>query len=177
MDNGIHVIDLARWFLGDVDTVTGMASNNTWQKPGCEDNGFVLMRSEGGRIASVHSSWTEWRAYGWRIEVYGTEGFIRFSFPPLWLVHGRREEGERLRKKHHPFLRYQVMERLKGWQWSLVDTLVGDLRDWGGAIRSGAPAPASGRDGLEAVRIALSVDFERDLGGADGVEHVESGTG
>jgi predicted dehydrogenase len=161
MDNGIHMIDLARWFMGDIVSATGMGSNHTWKKPGCEDNGFVLMRSANGRIASVQGSWTEWRAYGWRIEIFGTEGFIKFSFPPLWLVHGRRAPGEKLRVKHHPFPKYQIMERLKGWQWSLTQTLIGDLRDWANAIRAGTEPPASGRDGLEAVRIALSIEFAR----------------
>ena len=159
MDNGIHMIDLARWFLGDIEKATGFASNHTWRKPGCEDNGFVLMRSVQGRIACVQGSWTEWRGYGYRMELYGTEGAIRFGFPPLWLTHARGKPGHKMRPRLHLFPRYQVLERLRGWQWSLVETLVGDLRDWAQAIRSGRPAPASGRDGLESVRIALSVEW------------------
>jgi predicted dehydrogenase len=155
MDNGIHMIDLARWFLGGADTMMGLTSNHSWRKNGCEDNGFVLMRNAAGRIASVHSSWTEWRGYGWRMEIFGTAGAIRFGFPPLWLTLWRGTPGERMKAKHYPFAAYQVKERLKGWQWSLVETLVGDMRDWGEAIRAGKPAPASGRDGLESVRIAL----------------------
>jgi len=159
MDNGIHMIDLARWFLGDVESFAGMSSNHSWKKPGCEDNGFVLMRSRKGHIASVQSSWTEWRGYGWRIEIFGTSGAIRFGFPPLWLTLWRGTPGQKMRAKHFPFLVYQMKERLKGWRWSLVEQLVGDLRDWGEAIRAGQPAPASGRDGLEAVRIALATEF------------------
>jgi predicted dehydrogenase len=159
MDNGIHMIDLARWFLGDVHTFMGLSSNHSWQKPDCEDNGFVLMRSTAGRIASVQGSWTEWRGYGWHMEIFGTSGAIRFGFPPLWLTLWRGTPGQKMKAKHYPFLAYQVNERLKGWQWSLVDTLAGDLRDWGEAIRAGKPAPASGRDGLETVRIALSPAF------------------
>lgn len=159
MDNGIHMIDLARWFLGDVQTFMGLSSNHSWHKPGCEDNGFVLMRSAAGRIASVQSSWTEWRGYGWRMEIFGTTGAIRFGFPPLWLTHWSGTPGTKMKAKHYPFPAYQIQERLKGWQWSLTDSLVGDLRDWGEAIRAHGPAPASGRDGLESVRIALCTDF------------------
>ena len=159
MDNGIHMIDLARWFLGDVQSFSGMSSNHSWRKVGCEDNGFVLMRSTAGRIASVQGSWTEWRGYGWRMEIFGTAGVIRFGFPPLWLTLWRGTPGEKMTARHFPFLLYQVKERLKGWRWSLVEQLVGDLRDWGEAIRAGKPAPASGRDGLEAVRIALATEF------------------
>ena len=159
MDNGIHMIDLARWFLGDIDTFMGLSSNHSWRKPGCEDNGFVLMRTAAGRIASVQSSWTEWRGYGWRMEIFGTSGALRFGFPPLWLTLWRGTPGEKMKAKHYPFPLYQMKERLKGWQWSFVETLVGDQRDWGEAIGAGKPAPASGRDGLESVRIALSTAF------------------
>lgn len=155
MDNGIHMIDMARWFLGGADTALGLASNHSWRKPGCEDNGFVLMRNAAGRIASVHSSWTEWRGYGWRMEIFGTAGAIRFGFPPLWLTLWTGRPGERMKSRQFPFLGYQLRERLQGWQWSLIETLVGDLRDWAEAARAGAPAPSSGRDGLESVRIAM----------------------
>jgi predicted dehydrogenase len=159
MDNGIHMIDLARWFLGDVDKVAGFASNHIWKKARSEDNGFLLLRSQEGRIAALQSSWTEWRGYGYRVELYGSRGAIRFSYPPLWLTHWQGKPGQRMTRKDYPFLRYQIMERLRGWQWSLVETLVADFRDWFSAIRSGNPAPSSGHDGLEAVRIAQSTEF------------------
>ena len=49
MDNGIHLIDLTRWFLGGVQNTHGFATNHVWQKPGCEDNGFLLLQSDAGR--------------------------------------------------------------------------------------------------------------------------------
>ena len=138
----------------------GFGSNRVWKKAGAEDNGFLLLRSVKGRIATVHSSWTEWRGYGYRVEIFGTKGMIDFSFPPLWLKLHRGQPGHKMQKKNYMFPGYQIMERLKGWQWSLVDTLIGDTRDWCKAIRAGTEAPASGRDGLEGVKIALSIDFE-----------------
>ncbi len=160
MDNGIHMIDLARWFLGDIASFKGYGSNSAWKKPGCEDNGFVLMRDTRGRIASVQGSWTEWRGYGYRMEIFGTRGMIQFSFPPLLLTLHQGEPGHRMKKTRHLFPMYQVLERVKGWQWSLVDSLVKDTHDWCEAIRTGTEPPASGRDGLEGVRIARSIEFD-----------------
>src|SRR5262249_8911528 len=77
MDNGIHLIDLTRWFLGGVEGVTGHATNHVWHKAGCEDNGFLLLKNPRGRVAVLQASWTEWCGYQYRLEVYGTEGFIR----------------------------------------------------------------------------------------------------
>jgi predicted dehydrogenase len=160
MDNGIHVIDLARWFLGDVGEVSGLAAGSVWHKPGCEDNSFLLMRATSGAIGCVHSSWTEWRGYGYRVEVYGAHGFMRFGYPPLWLTWGQGEPGMKMRTRRRVFAAYQVIERLRGWQWSLIETLRLDIEDWVAAIRAGRPAPASGRDGLEAVRAAKSAHWE-----------------
>jgi predicted dehydrogenase len=161
MDNGIHMIDVVRWFLGDIATSAGFGSNHTWKKPGSEDNGFVLCRSTAGKVGLIHSSWTEWTGYGYRVEIYGTEGFVHFGYPPLVLTHARGTPGTKMKKRRHLFPVYQVKERLKGWQWSLVETLRLDLEDWGQAIAAGREAPASGRDGLEAVRIAQNIDFAR----------------
>lgn len=154
MDNGIHLIDLVRWFLGGAAEVTGYATNHVWHKPGCEDNGFLLLKNAEDRVALFQASWTEWRGYHYRVELYGTDGFIRFGYPPLHLVHGSRTANGRVRKRRYIFPSYQIFERVRGWEWGLVETLAGELTDWATAIGGGPEAPASGHDGLEAVRIA-----------------------
>jgi predicted dehydrogenase len=158
MDNGIHLIDLTRYFLGDAADVKGFATNHTWNKPGCEDNGFLLMKNPQGCIATLHASWTEWRGYGYRLEIYGTQGFIRFGYPPMQLIHGRRT-GERTKIKRYFFPKYQLLERIKGWEWGLIETLAEDLRQWAAALAAGRTPPISGRDGYEAVRLAQSAEF------------------
>jgi predicted dehydrogenase len=154
MDNGIHVIDLCRWFLGDVREVVGYASNGMLDIPGCEDNGFVLMRNSEGRVGTLHSTWAEWRGYGYRVEVYGTQGYVRFGYPPMYLVHGRRKAGGKVSTRRYLFPTYQVWERIRGWQWGLHMTLVRELTAWADALRAGVQPPVTGQDGLEAVRIA-----------------------
>lgn len=158
MDNGIHLIDLTRWFLGDVHQVAGFATHHTWRMAGCEDNGFLLLKNSRGRVAALQASWTEWRGYGYRLEIYGTQGFIRFGYPPLFLVHGRRTPGARPKVRRFWFSAYQIAERLRGWQWGLVETLVQELRSWARALLTGSPVPVGGLDGLEAVRIAQSAE-------------------
>jgi predicted dehydrogenase len=158
MDNGIHMIDLVRYFLGDIADAKGFATNAIWNKDRCEDNGYLLMKNADGRIGVLHSSWSEWRGYGWRCELYGTEGFIRFGYAPLHLVHGRRE-GQSTRTKRHWFAKFQIAERLKGWQWSFNQSLAEDLQQWARAIAQGQNPPISGRDGAEAVRLAKAVEL------------------
>ncbi|MFO0809726.1 MAG: Gfo/Idh/MocA family oxidoreductase [Gemmataceae bacterium] len=154
MDNGIHVIDMCRWFLGDVRDVVGYSSNHMLDIPGCEDNGFVLMRNADGRVATLHSTWAEWRGYGYRVEVYGTHGYVRFGYPPMHLMHGRRMAGGKVSTRRYLFPTYQLKERIRGWQWGLHLTLFREMTAWADALRAGVPPPITGRDGLEAVRIA-----------------------
>jgi predicted dehydrogenase len=60
LDQGVHLIDLARWFLGDFSEVTGHTATYFWNMP-VEDNAFLLLRTETGKTAFLHASWTEWK--------------------------------------------------------------------------------------------------------------------
>jgi predicted dehydrogenase len=76
MEQGIHLIDLFRWFLGDMSRVAGMTAANYWPMPApLEDNGFVIMQSKSGIICSIHSSLTQWINL-FEFEVYGTQGSL-----------------------------------------------------------------------------------------------------
>jgi predicted dehydrogenase len=60
IDQGVHLVDLARWFLGDFATVQGQLRTYFWNMP-VEDNAFFLLKTGEGRVASLHASWTEWK--------------------------------------------------------------------------------------------------------------------
>jgi predicted dehydrogenase len=60
LDQGSHLIDLARWFLGDFTDVTGHTATYYWDMP-VEDNAFLLMKTETGKTAFLHATWTEWK--------------------------------------------------------------------------------------------------------------------
>ena len=69
VDQGMHLIDLARWFLGDFSEVKGMIGTYFWDMP-VEDNAFLLLRTAGGKVASLHATWTEWKNL-FTFEIYG----------------------------------------------------------------------------------------------------------
>ncbi|MBI5246479.1 MAG: Gfo/Idh/MocA family oxidoreductase [Elusimicrobia bacterium] len=60
LDQGAHLIDLSRWFLGEFSMVEGFVHTYFW-KMKVEDNGFALLRTKTGRAAWLHASWTEWK--------------------------------------------------------------------------------------------------------------------
>jgi predicted dehydrogenase len=74
IDQGVHLIDLARWFLGDFQHVEGFAATYFWKMP-VDDNGFLLLRTAEGEAAFLHVSCTEWKNL-FSLEIYGRSGKI-----------------------------------------------------------------------------------------------------
>ena len=76
LDNGCHLLDISRWFLGEVRECVGHVSTLHWDISPLEDNGMGIFTFDGGKLAFIHSSWTEWAEYMY-LEVYGSQGYIR----------------------------------------------------------------------------------------------------
>jgi predicted dehydrogenase len=69
IDQGIHLIDLARWFLGDFEHVCGYVRTYFWDMP-VEDNAFLMLRTAENQVAWLHASCTEWKNL-FSFEIYG----------------------------------------------------------------------------------------------------------
>ena len=69
IDQGIHLIDLARWFLGDFKKIGGHATTYFWKMP-VDDNAFLSLQTAKGRTAWLHVSCTEWKNL-FSFEIYG----------------------------------------------------------------------------------------------------------
>ena len=154
-DIGIHLIDLTRDFLGDVDEVVRFSSGTVWNFPGCEDNGFLLMRSRKGSIATLHASWTEWDRYRFVVELVGNRGTIRASCFPMKLeLISMSEPGARAQRRTYRFPRYFLGEHLKSYRWVVVRSFVEEHDAFAAAVRGAPSRIATGTDGLTAIEIA-----------------------
>ena len=74
LDQGVHLVDLSRWFLGPVAQVAGVVGTFAWDVP-VEDNAFAILRHGSGAVSALHASWTQWRNL-FRIELHGTAGYV-----------------------------------------------------------------------------------------------------
>jgi predicted dehydrogenase len=72
IDQGPHLVDLSRWFLGDFSDVQGFAHTYYWNMP-VDDNGFLLLKTEKKQTAFLHASCTEWKNL-FSMEIYGRDG-------------------------------------------------------------------------------------------------------
>jgi predicted dehydrogenase len=69
IDQGIHLIDLAGWFLGGFKKVDGHATTYFWKMP-VDDNAFLDLQTASGQTAWLHVSCTEWKNL-FSFEIYG----------------------------------------------------------------------------------------------------------
>jgi predicted dehydrogenase len=74
IDQGVHLIDLAGWFLGEFPTVEGHVTTSFWDMP-VDDNAFVSLRTAAGQTAWLHASCTEWKNL-FSFELYGRDGKV-----------------------------------------------------------------------------------------------------
>lgn len=77
IDQGPHLIDLARWFLGDFTEIDGFAHTYFWKMP-VDDNGFLLLRTARQQVAFLHVSCTEWKNL-FSMEIFGRDGKLEIS--------------------------------------------------------------------------------------------------
>lgn len=164
LDQGAHVVDLCRWFLGDLVEAFGCTATCFWDlgyfstaSDGersvvgrrLEDNAFAIFRTGSGQIASLHTSWTQWKNR-FTFEVFGRDGYVAVeglggSYGPEQLVVGRR------RGDHGPPDEERLMfpDPDRSWndEWAEFVT----------AIREGREPLGNGHDGLEALRLVYAV--------------------
>ena len=60
LDQGVHLVDLTRHLVGEVDYAFAELTSRYWSMP-VEDNAFLCLRVREGGTAWLHASWTEWK--------------------------------------------------------------------------------------------------------------------
>ena len=142
IDMGIHDIDLARWFMGEVGSV---------QAVGDRDNVIATLTFADGRLGVIDLTRNGFYGYDISTELLGPEGTIRIGYireTPL-LVMTRNSVA-------HDTVPY-FMERFER-----AYTL--QLENFAENVLGGRPAPITIRDGVEALRVAVAATRACDTG-------------
>jgi predicted dehydrogenase len=149
LDNGVHLLDLSRWFMGDFVEAMGYRTTSLPALGQCEDNGFGLFKTADGRVCSLQSSWTQWRGYLF-LEVFGTQGELIVSYDDASCTLVRRGGGATV------FQFSGVPDR--SWER--------ELEEIAAAVRENREPLANGDDGWQAVKMAYAVYASSDTGKA-----------
>jgi len=100
LDQGIHMVDLILFFCGEFVDVKSYVSNSYW-KHDVEDNAYAIMRDSLGRVATLHSSATQWQ-HRFALDIGCTEGYLLLrgilsgskSYGSERLIVGRRNDAD-----------------------------------------------------------------------------------
>lgn len=146
LDNGCHMMDLARYFGGDVRSIYARTNTLKFQIE-VEDVSVATLDLESGAIVSVENSWT---ATGWEesFHIYGTEGALECS--------------NRLGKPRLRFLNREFgFSDWAGGDETWYDFATSDnahvrsVQHFLTSIEQGAAVICTGEDGRESVRLVL----------------------
>jgi predicted dehydrogenase len=77
LDQGVHLIDLSRWFAGEFSKVAGQVGTYFWQMP-VEDNAFMQLSTARRQVAWLHVSCTEWKNL-FSFELFGRYGKLQID--------------------------------------------------------------------------------------------------
>lgn len=95
IDQGLHLVDLVRYLVGDVDLAFAELRTDFWPMD-VEDNAYLALRGRAGSFAWLHASWTEWKnLFSFEVTTrdvkldvqglggsYGTERLTRYEMLP-----------------------------------------------------------------------------------------------
>jgi len=156
LDQGVHIVDLFRWFAGDFTEGFGYLGRYVWDIAPLEDNGFALFKTASGIIAEMHTSWTNWKNI-FSFEVFGDRGYL--SIDGLGGSYGKETLtfGKRKPESGPPVLETFEFE---GPDRSWIE----EWQEFRRAIEENREPLASGHDGYKAVQMVHAV-YEADRTG------------
>ena len=152
LDQGVHVVDLCRWFLGEFDEVFGRVETYFWDME-VEDNAFALFRTAGGQAAILHTSWTQWKNK-FSFEIFGERGYLAVeglggSYGPEKLVIGKRRTRGASGTEYAGGAPEERVVEYDGPDVSWI----AELEEFAAAVRNDREPLGSGYDGLMANRL------------------------
>jgi scyllo-inositol 2-dehydrogenase (NAD+) len=145
-DMGIHDFDLARMFMGNIQSVfaTGAVLAYPEMKPiGDIDNAMVNLTFRSGALGAVHLSRNAVFGYDIRTEIWGTKGSLQIGYVRQTPVLLMTKEG--ISHDAVPYFMERFGEAYLAQIQNFVDT----------ALHS-REASVSGTDAVEAMRISLA---------------------
>ncbi len=77
IDQGSHLIDLTRWFLGDIEEIDAFTHTYFWDMP-VDDNAFLILKNSSKKASFLHVSCTEWKNL-FSMEIYGKLGKLELN--------------------------------------------------------------------------------------------------
>jgi scyllo-inositol 2-dehydrogenase (NAD+) len=156
IDMGIHDFDLARWFMGEVRTVSVVGATIAYPElvtVGDIDNAVASLTFAAGTLGVVDLSRSGIYGYDIATEILGLEGTLRIGYlreTPVMLLTKNSVADDTV-----PYF----MERFR-------DAYTTQLQNFAQNVLQGRTPPVTIEDGLEALRIGVAATRAHETGGS-----------
>jgi predicted dehydrogenase len=142
-DGAIHLLDLARWLMGEIEQVSAFGaalSDPVFGELGDVDNAMIVLRAASGALGLVETSRVAGYGFESGVELLGSDGTCRIA--------GGRAGGVELYRDGAVTARHRrdFLERFE-------PAYPRELAAFARAIAEGTPPRVSGADGLAAMRL------------------------
>jgi len=148
IDQGPHLIDLSRWFLGEFSEVQGFAHTYYWDMP-VDDNGFMMLKTSKQQVAFLQASCTEWKNL-FSMEIYGRYGKLDISGL------GGSYGVERI--THYKMLPEMGPPETTAWEYPMADdSWAVEINEFYDDIRLNRTPSAGLKDAFEALKVVEKI--------------------
>ena len=148
IDQGPHLIDLSRWFLGEFTEVQGFAHTYYWDMP-VDDNGFMLLKTAKQQVAFLHASCTEWKNL-FSMEIYGRNAKLE--------IHGLGGSYGLERLTYYKMLPEMGPPETTTWEFPMGDDSWGvEIAEFYDDIRSNRMPSTALKDAYEALKVVAKI--------------------
>lgn len=146
LSNGVHLIDLLRWLIGEVKAVYAVTKQSPLNPTmDCEDIAACLMEFDDGAIgdlaclyAAKASPWSDAIVWGEFVLVYGTEGILHNIGGEICLISGPK----------------RIRQVFRGFN---DDPFRTELEHFGTCLINGCEPLSSGRDNLHTMAVIEAI--------------------
>lgn len=176
-DLGSHIIDIARFVVGEVDSVSGATATFVKERPlpespsrkgkvEVEDSAVAAVKFANGALGTIEASWmAPGRKDFLRFEIHGSEGSLRFNLERINELEAfSLKDPNELRgfrdilttSKTHPLMEKFWIEQGAGFGWD--HTFVNEIHHFADCIVNDKPVSPTGATFLDGYRNCLIMD-------------------
>jgi scyllo-inositol 2-dehydrogenase (NAD+) len=166
IDMGIHDFDLARWFMGEVKTISAIGATIAYPElltVGDIDNAVASLTFASGKIGVVDLSRSGIYGYDIATEILGSEGTVRIGYlreTPLMILTKNSVAHDTV-----PYF----MERFR-------DAYTTQLQNFAQNVQQQKAPPIRIEDGLEALRLGVAATRAQETGATVVVANIKPAT-
>lgn len=170
INQGIHQVDLMRWFAGRVESVSAFWQLGAIHRIQSEDVVSAVLRYESGATGVVQASTAFWPGYPERVELHGTKGSAIIAGDRLIAWHVQDDIGPQ------PPLRGETKSGSSDPMAISLEPFERQFLDFAAAIRDGRKPLVAGEDGFDALAIVEAIYKSCRSGQAVRVEQLAVGS-